>query len=152
MTSKPPCRRGRSSAPAIRNVTEPSSIELRANDTNAGEGSQATTEAGSARWRTALVRAPVPQPTSSQFARGIGASQSRKSSATRRLHLPMKVSYASPAAQLSIDAFKVVSLRVPPNGLENCEAPLGEPPGQPGRVSGQSRTPGWPARHYRVVA
>jgi len=123
MTSKPPCRRGRSSAPAIRNVTHPSSIELRANETNIGEGSQATTEAGSARWRTAFVRAPVPQPTSSQFARGIGASQSRKSSATRRLHLPMKVSYASPAAQLSIDAFNVVSLHEPPNSLEICETP-----------------------------
>ena len=35
-------------------------------------------------------------------------------------------------------------MRLPPNGLEFAEHPVGEPPGQPCLVSRQSQTLGWP--------
>src|SRR5262245_6227258 len=89
MTSKPPSRRGRDSAPATTNETRRSERFFRAYSMNGPDGSQATTEAGSQRSQMVEVSAPVPQPTSSQLAEGFGRSHSINSRASGRLQRPM---------------------------------------------------------------
>lgn len=58
------------------------------------------------------VRAPVPHPTSSQWAEGFGRSHSTNARASGRLQRPMYASDASPANHLSSDAF-IVSFHEP---------------------------------------
>src|SRR6476619_7525602 len=90
--SNPPSRYGSRSAPPTTNVAGAAARLAWACSMNADEGSQATTEAGLQRSQIADVSAPVPQPTSSQFADDEGRNQSMNERARRRLQRPM---YAS---------------------------------------------------------
>lgn len=57
-----------------------------------GEGSMPCTEAGAQRCISSSVKAPLPQPTSSQCRPAGGATNCRKRSPARRLQRPMKAS------------------------------------------------------------
>jgi hypothetical protein len=89
-TSKLAAAKGSCCPSATWNRTRPATGPCAAASICTCEGSTAATLAGAQRCTTASDRMPVPQPTSSQRAPGLTASQSRKAGAVALLQRPMK--------------------------------------------------------------